>query len=62
MLSKETSVLHEYKPLWSFSRLNDFTTDTVANLFALERLKIPEAYSESSQTSTMELFGKMTNR
>ena len=37
-------------------RLDDFAFSAIANLFISERLKIPEACSEPSQKSKMELF------
>ena len=46
---------------WQLRRLDYFTTNTIANFFVYERLKIPEAYSEPSRTPKMELFGKMVN-
>ena len=41
------------------SRVDNFTINSVANLFVHERLKIPEAYSEPSRTFKMELFAKI---
>ena len=60
MLNKKylTCIPCEHRPFWQLNRLNDFTTETIANLFVHERLKIAEAYSESSGTSKMELFQK----
>ena len=46
---------------WQLSWLYDFTINAVANLFVHERLKIPEVYSEPSQTSKIELFAKIIN-
>ena len=44
---------------WQLSRLNEIAINTIANLFLHERLKIPEAYSEPSRTSEMELFANI---
>ena len=41
-------------------RLYDLIINTIANLFLYERLKIPEVYSEPTQTSKMELFVKIS--
>ena len=46
----------ERKPFWLLTGLDDFTINAIAKLFVHERLKIPEAYSEPSRTSKMELF------
>ena len=51
----------EHKSFWQLSQLDDFIKNTVSNLFVHERLKIPEAYSEPSQTSKIELFAKIIN-
>ena len=51
-----TCIFREHKPFRQLSRSNDFTTDAVANLSVHERRKIPEAYSEPSRISKMELF------
>ena len=61
MLNKKylTCIPCEHRSFWQLNRLNDFTTETIANLFVHERLKIAEAYSESSGTSKMELFSEM---
>ena len=51
MLHKKylTCISHVYKHFWQVSRLNQFTTGTMANLFVHERLKIQEANSEPIQ-------------
>ena len=54
-----TCIPREHKPFWQLSRLNDFVINTIAHLFIRERLNIPEAYSEPSITSKMELFPKI---
>ena len=61
MLNKKylTCIPCEHRPFWQLNRLNDFTTETIANLFVHERLKIAEAYSESSGTSKIKLFSEM---
>ena len=48
MLSKKylTLITRERKSLWQLKRLDDFTINTITNLFVHGRLKIPEAYSE----------------
>ena len=53
MLSKKylTQIPREQKPFCHLSQLDDFTINTTAKLLVHEKLKIPEAYSESSQTS-----------
>ena len=51
----------EHRQFWQLSQLDDFSINAVANLFIPERLKIPEAHSEPSQTSKMELFAEMVN-
>ena len=46
--------------VWSIlSRLDDFAISTIANIFLHERLTIPEAYSEPSQTSKKVLFANL---
>ena len=54
-----TCVPREHKPFWNLSPLDDFTINAIANLFVHERLKIPEANSELSQTSKIELFADL---
>ena len=63
MLNKKYLILitRERKSFWQLRQLDDFTINAVANLSVHERLNFPEAYSESSRTSKMELFGKMVN-
>ena len=63
MLNKKylTCISCEHKPFWQLSRLDNFTIDVIANLFVHERLKIPEAYSDPSQTSKTELLAKIVN-
>ena len=51
----------EHRQFWQLSQLHDFSINAVVNLFIPERLKIPEAHSEPSQTSKMELFAEMVN-
>ena len=60
MFSKKclTCIPRKHKSLWHLNRLTDFTINAFANLFAHERMKIPEAYSEHSQTCKMELLRK----
>ena len=41
------------------TRLDDFAISAIANIFVPERLKIPEAYSEPSETSKFELFANL---
>ena len=41
------------------TRLDDFAISAIANLFVHEKLKIPEAYSEPSKTSKIELFANL---
>ena len=54
-----TCIPCEHKSFRQLSWLDDSTFIAIANLFVHERLKIPEAYSEPSRTSKMELFAKM---
>ena len=63
MLSKKylTCIHREHKPFLQLSLVDDFTIDGMANLFFLERLKVPEAYSELSRACKMELFAKIVN-
>ena len=63
MLSQKyvTFIPHEHKPIWQLSQLDDFTINATANVFVHERMKIPEANSETSQTSKMRLFAKIVN-
>ena len=52
-----TLIPREDKPFWQLRRLDDFINATV-NRFIYERLKIPDAHSETSRTY-MELFAKI---
>ena len=63
MFSKKNLICisREHKSFWQLSQLDDFIKNAVANLFVPERLKIPEAYSEPSQTSKIEFFAKIIN-
>ena len=46
--------------VWSILRwIDGFVMNAIANLFLHERLKIPEAYSEPSQISNMEIFANL---
>ena len=56
-----TCIPREHKPLGQLTRLDDFTINAIANLYIHERLKILEAYSETSQTSEIVLFAKIVN-
>ena len=60
MLHKKylTCISHEYKHFWQLSRLNQFTSDAMANLFLHERLKILEVYSEPIQNIRDGAFWK----
>ena len=51
----------EHKSFWQSGQLDGFIINLVAILFLHERLKIPEAYSEPSQKSKLELFPKIIN-
>ena len=42
-----TCISREHKPFYQLRRLNDFNINTVANLFVLEKPKIPKRYSGS---------------
>ena len=54
-----TCIPREHKPFLQLNRLDEFDINAIANLFVHERLKVPEAYSESSRTSRMELFANL---
>ena len=54
-----TCIPHENKPFWQLRQLDEFAINAVANLYVHERLKIPEAYSEPSRTSKIELFANL---
>ena len=58
LLSKKylICISRQRKTFWKVSRLDDFVINAIANLFVHDRLKIPEAYSEPSRRSKMELF------
>ena len=49
----------ENKLFWQLSQLDGVTINAVASPFLHERLKVPEAYSELSRTSKIELFAKI---
>ena len=56
-----TCIAHEHKPFLQLSPLDEFNINTIANPFVHENMKIPETYSEPSQTSRMELFANLVN-
>ena len=61
MLSKKylTCFPCEHKPFLQLSQLDEFVINAIANHFVHEKIKIPEAYSEPSPTSRMELFANI---
>ena len=56
-----TCISRKCKPFWQLSRLDDFTTNTIASLFVHERLKISEGCSEISRTSKANVCAKIVN-
>ena len=50
---------YEHKPFWELSWSDHFAIDTIPNHFVHERLTVPEAYSEPSQTSKIELSANL---
>ena len=65
LIKQKISYLHA---LWTQTILvvksikwHDFAINAIAILFVHERLNIPEAYSETSWASKMELFAKIVN-
>ena len=56
-----TGIPRKRKPFWQLSRLDDFTTNAIANLFVHERLKISGSSSETSRTSKTGICAKIVN-
>ena len=54
-----TCISRKCKPFWQLSQLNDFTTIAIAKLFVHEKLNIPEACSETSQSSKTGICAKI---
>ena len=56
-----TCIPYEHQPFWQLSRLDDLAINATAKHLVYGRLKMPEAYSEPSQTSKIDLFAKVVN-